>query len=127
MVRVLFHMLEAGIYVMIFKHIMDHERSMFQYMTRRAIKRKQRNSAISVGCEMSMDVVEWLFEVLLLLSKHTVSWNLIMTLYQTEFAVKTVVQALASEIRRTVIARIVRRRETSTTVSPMEIRPQHHP
>ena len=75
-----------------------------------------------------MHAVEWLFEVLLLLSKHTVSWNLVMTLYQIEFAVKAVVQGLASETKRTVIARMVRGWKTSTTtttVSPMEVRPQH--
>ena len=115
-VRLMIHMWEAIIYMVIFKHIANHDRSMYQYLSSQAIQRRKRNSAISITCHMSMHFVEWLFEVMLLLSKNSVSWNLILTVFQFQFAVKSACQVMSTETSRALCFRIFSRLKSSTLV-----------
>ena len=68
-----------------------------------------------------MHMVEWLFEVMLMISKNSVSWNLIMTLYQMEFAVKSVCQAMSTETRRAVFLKVFSRLKSSALVLWMKM------
>ena len=96
---------------------------MTQYLSKQAIKKRKRNSAISISCEMSMHALELLFELILLLSKDISTWNLIWSVYQFEFAVKSVCQALNSEARRKWLLELIRRLRRSnlcynSTIAP---------
>ena len=115
-VRLLIHMWEAIIYMLIFRHIANQDRRMHQFLSSQAIQRRKRNSAISITCHMSMHFVEWLFEVMLLLSKNSVSLNFVMSLYQMEFAVKSICQTMSTETSRALCYRIFNKLKSSTLV-----------
>ena len=73
----------------------------YPYLNSQAIKKRNRNSAISISCEMSMHVLELVFELMVfLLSNNPSAFNLLWSVYQFEFAVKSLCQAMATETRR---------------------------
>ena len=90
-------LIEDGVYIIIIL-LSD----MSKYLNSQVIKKRNRNSAISISCEMSVHIVELLFELMFLFSDKSFyyQWNFLWFVYQFEFPVKSICQAFSTETGR---------------------------